>query len=59
LSAFVGALKLALGGDTESYAVFYVDDILIYFRTFEEHLIHLDTDIGRLPKAGLILNVAK
>jgi hypothetical protein len=45
LPAFVRALKLALGGGTAEYVVFYIDDILIYSKTFEEHLYHLDTDI--------------
>jgi hypothetical protein len=29
-SAFIRALKLTLGRETEEYVVFYVDDILIY-----------------------------
>jgi hypothetical protein len=37
LAAFVRALKLALGNDTETYVVFYVDDILVYSKTFQEH----------------------
>jgi transposase InsO family protein len=59
LSAFVRALKLALGGGTESFVVFYIDDILIHSRTFGEHLKHLDTVIGRLTRAGFTLNAAK
>jgi hypothetical protein len=39
--------------------VFYLDDILVYSKTFEEHLVHLDTVIGRLTKAGFTLNAAK
>jgi hypothetical protein len=58
LSAFVRALKLALGRDSETYVVFYVDDILVFSKTFEEHLTHLDTVIGRLTKAGFTLNAA-
>jgi hypothetical protein len=51
LSAFIRALRLALGRDSENYVVFYVDDILVYLRTFEEHLSHLDEVIGRITKA--------
>jgi hypothetical protein len=47
LPAFVRALKLALGGGTAEYVVFYIDDILIHSKTFEEHLHHLDTVIGK------------
>jgi hypothetical protein len=56
LSAFVTALKLALGKDSGSYVTFYVDDIIVHSKTFEEHLIHLNTVIGKLCKAGFTLN---
>jgi hypothetical protein len=51
LPAFVRALKLTLGAETEGYVVVYVDDIVIYSRSFEEHLIHLDIIIGNLTHA--------
>jgi hypothetical protein len=47
------------GSQTETYVVFYVDDILVHSYTFEEHLVHLDTVIHRLTKAGFTLNVMK
>jgi hypothetical protein len=59
LSAFVRALKLALGGGTERFVVCYCDDILIHSKSFQEHLVHLDIVIGRLTKAGFTLNAAK
>ena len=43
LPAFVRALKLALGGGTEGYVVFYIEDILVHPRSLGEHLIHLDS----------------
>jgi hypothetical protein len=39
-AAFIRAMKLTLGAETEKYAVFYRDDILIYSKSFEEHVIH-------------------
>jgi hypothetical protein len=57
LSAFVRALKLALGNDSDTYVVFYVDDILVYSKTIQEHLVHLDTVISRLTEAGFTLNI--
>jgi hypothetical protein len=59
LPAFVRALKLALGGGTSEYVVFYIVDILIHSKSFEEHLQHLDTVIGKLTEAGFTLNAAK
>jgi hypothetical protein len=59
LSAFIRAFKLALGSDSESYVVFYADNILVHSQTFEEHLVHLDTVISKLTKAGFTLNATK
>jgi hypothetical protein len=59
LPAFIRAIKLALGGSTTEYVVFYIDDILIHSKTFEEHLRHLDTVLGKLTKAGFTINAAK
>jgi hypothetical protein len=42
LPAIVRALKLALGGGTDGYVVFYIEDILVHSRSFEEHLVRLD-----------------
>jgi hypothetical protein len=59
LSAFIRALKLTLGSDTEAYLVFYMDAILVQSHTFEEHLAHLGTVIYRLIQAGFTLNARK
>jgi hypothetical protein len=59
LSAFVRALKLALGGETDEFAVFYVDDVLVFSRTFRDHLRHLDIVLNKLARAGFTLNAAK
>jgi hypothetical protein len=42
LSAFIRAIKLALGKDTIGNVVFYINDTLIHSRTFDEHPQHLD-----------------
>jgi hypothetical protein len=59
LSAFVRAIKLALGEHPTGNIVFYIDDILIHSKTLDEHLIHLDTVLDRLTRAGFTINVAK
>jgi recombinational DNA repair protein (RecF pathway) len=38
---------------------FYINDILIHFKTSEKHLYHLDTVTGKLTEAGFTLNTAK
>jgi hypothetical protein len=59
LPAFVRALKQTLGVETEEYVVFYIDDILVHSKSFEQHLIHLNTVIGKLTRAGFTLNISK
>jgi hypothetical protein len=59
LPAFMRALRLALGNGTESFVTAYVDDILVYSKTFEDHIRHLDIVIAKLTTAGFTLNVSK
>jgi hypothetical protein len=59
LPAFVRAIKLALGDDQLKNFVFYVDDVLIHSKTFDDHLRHLDTLLGKLTKAGFTINATK
>jgi hypothetical protein len=59
LSAFIRALKLTLGKETEEYVVFYVDDILIYSKSYEEHLAHVDSVLSKLTRAGFTINIEK
>jgi len=48
--AFIRALQSVLGADTSEYALHYVDDLVVFSKTFEEHLEHLDTG-NLLPQA--------
>ena len=41
--------------DKASLAAAYIDDIVIFSTTFEEHLNHLETVFNRLEETGLIL----
>jgi hypothetical protein len=41
------------------YACCYIDDIIIFSSTFEDHLIHLDDILKRIIKAGLKLQAKK
>jgi hypothetical protein len=48
LSAFVRALQTTFGSQAAGFALAYVDDITVYSQTYELHLRHLETVIGKL-----------
>ena len=52
------ALKIVFQG-CEACFIFYVDDILIFSRSEEEHIDHLAAVFYRLAKANLTLNFSK
>jgi hypothetical protein len=39
--------------------LFYVDDILIYSKTFDEHMMHTDSVLDKLMKTGITINANK
>ncbi|KAK7930573.1 hypothetical protein WMY93_006968 [Mugilogobius chulae] len=43
----------------EECSAAYLDDVVIYSRTWEEHLTHLRKVLGKIQKAGLTLNIKK
>ena len=44
---------------TEEYAAAYIDDVIVYRATWEEHLKHLTDVVQRLAAAGLTISPAK
>jgi hypothetical protein len=46
-----------LGADSEVYVLNCADDILIYSRTYDEHLQHLDSVFYKLTTAGFTINL--
>ena len=42
-----------------SFVVVYVDDVLIFSRTLDDHLHHIDLVLNRLQSAGLKLKASK
>jgi transposase InsO family protein len=59
LASFIRALTHVLGTDSTEYVLHYVDDILIYSKTYEDHLKHLDAVLGKLTNAGFTINLDK
>jgi hypothetical protein len=55
-STFTRLMDLVLNGLTFVYCLVYLDDTIVYSRSFEEHLEHLEEIFKRLIKAGLKLN---
>lgn len=46
-------------GEGPSFVTAYIDDILVFLTTLEEHLEHLRTVLQRLCEVGLKLKLAK
>ena len=58
-STFTRLMDLVLHGLTYVYCLVYLDDTIVYSKTFDEHLSHLEEIFSRLIKAGLKLNPDK
>jgi len=59
VSVFQQLMTEVFRGLTFKYVIAYVDDVLVHSRTFEEHLVHLDTVFQRLRGPKLKLHPAK
>ena len=58
-ACFQQTMDLVLAGIKWNYALVYLDDIIVYSKTEEEHLSHLEEVFKRLRKAGLKCNAEK
>lgn len=58
-SIFKRLMDSVLGSMKWSMCLAYMDDMLIFSDTFEEHLHRLDSVLDAIAKACLILNVIK
>ena len=52
-------MELIMAGLSYEVALVYLDDIIIFGRSFEEHLNRLDFVLGRLKNAGLKIKGSK
>ena len=57
--AFQNLMELIMAGLSYEVALVYLDDIIIFGRSFEEHLNCLDLVLGRLKDAGLKIKGSK
>ena len=58
-AAFCKAMDLALAGLQWIYCLAYIDDVLIFSKTFEDHLLHIESVMTRLMNAGFKLKAKK
>jgi Reverse transcriptase (RNA-dependent DNA polymerase) len=54
-SSYQRAMDIILAGVRCNCALVYMDDVIIYSRSFEEHMGHLDQVLGLLKKANVTL----
>ncbi|XP_031668019.1 uncharacterized protein LOC116359314 [Oncorhynchus kisutch] len=45
--------------DCDDYCAAYLDDVVIYSHSWEEHIQHLSSVLGKIHEAGLTLNLLK
>ena len=58
-STFERCMELAMKGLQWKTLLVYLDDLIIFSRTFDEHMTHLDEVLHRLSRAGLKLKPSK
>ena len=56
---FSELMNEVLRGILHKFTVVYLDDILVYSKTFEEHIEHIEAVLSRLRNAGLKLKMSK
>lgn len=57
-ATFQRLMDVVLAG-TDSYAAAYLDDIVVYSATWEDHLRHLSDVLARIQRAGLTIHPRK
>lgn len=58
-ATFQRFLDLLITQNFEDFAVAYLDDIIVFSESFEEHLVHLKTVLSKLAEANLQINKVK
>ncbi|CAF4969563.1 unnamed protein product, partial [Rotaria magnacalcarata] len=50
-------MDLVLGGLKWSCALVYLDDIIVYSTSFDDHLYHLELVLQQIQQSGLTLKI--
>ena len=58
-ATFQRAMDIAFVGEREKFVVIYLDDLTVFSKTDEEHLIHLKQTFEKCRRFGLSLNPKK
>ena len=59
-ATFQRLMELAIGHDALwAYALAYIDDVLVFSRTFDEHMVQVERVFTRLAQAGVVLKPSK
>ena len=58
-ATFQRAMDIAFMGEKDNFVLIYLDDIIVYSKTDEEHLFHLRIFFEKCMKYGLSLNPKK
>ena len=58
-ATFQRAIDMILSGFKWKTCLVYLDDVIVFYRTFEEHITHLDEVFGVLSRAGVSLKASK
>lgn len=58
-SVFQRVMQNVLAPYLWTFALVYIDDVVVYSRTFTEHLQHLDSVLGAIERSGLTLSPSK
>jgi len=58
MATFINAMSTAFA-ELDDCVLSYVDDVIVYSKTIEEHYVHLERTLRKISELGLTLNLEK